>query len=83
MIAGSETGNGRASSLTGEAPLAEPLDERATRGVGKRREGALEDGRGLILNHQVKYQAGPSTLVKCIDSSQLRGCPLSRRERMG
>ena len=54
MIAGSDTGNGRASSLT--ETLSSRLSARqqsAPRRIGERREGAVER-HVLILNHQVK-----------------------------
>ena len=46
MTAGSDIGNGCASSLT-ETPslLAEPREHRPPRRVGKRREGAVEGAR--------------------------------------
>ena len=56
MIAGSDTGNGRASSLTESLLLAEPRQQRPARRVGQRREGAIQRGC-FILNHRVKYRA--------------------------
>ncbi len=51
MIAGSETGNGRASSLTDKSRVGfEPRQQRAARGVGERGKGAVEFGV-LKLNH--------------------------------
>ena len=55
MIAGRETGKGRASSLT-EMPscLVEPRQQGASRRVGQGGEGAVEGG-ALIVNHRVKF----------------------------
>ena len=51
MIAGSDIGNGRASSLTDTLrSLAQPGQQRAPRRIGERGEGAVERG-GSIVNH--------------------------------
>ena len=55
MMAGSDTGKGRASSLT-EIPSScvEPRQQGAARRIGQGGEGAIEDGV-LIVNHRVKF----------------------------
>ena len=55
MMAGSDTGNGRARSLTEtECVLAEPRQQRPARRIGQGRERAIQR-LCLILNHVVKY----------------------------
>ena len=57
MMAGSDTGNGRASSLTEtEFMLAQPRQQGPAGRIRQRREGAIQRGC-LILNHMVKYRA--------------------------
>ena len=55
MMAGRETGKGRASSLT-VMPflLVEPRQQGASGRIGQGGEGAVEDGV-LIVNHGVKF----------------------------
>ncbi len=60
MTAGSDTGNGLASSLTDMALAgAELRDDRPPGRVGQRREGAVHSVRYaiLILNHMVKCKS--------------------------
>ena len=55
MMAGRETGKGRASSLTEIAlRLVEPRQQGASRRIGQGGEGAVEGG-ALIVNHGVKF----------------------------
>ena len=55
MMAGSETGKGRASSLTDEPfLLVEPRQQGAPGRIGQGGEGAVEHG-ALIVNHGVKF----------------------------
>ena len=55
MMAGSETGKGRASSLTDTRfLLVEPRQQGASGRIGEGGEGAVER-RSLIVNHDVKY----------------------------
>ena len=77
MMAGSDTGNGRASSLTEtESMLAQPRQQGAARRIGQRRERAIQRLR-LILNHVVRYlpktarcQVRPAMRVDCPSSAR-------------
>jgi hypothetical protein len=55
MMAGSDTGNGRASSLTETESCAEPRQQRPARRIGQRREGAIQRLRSIV-NHVVRYR---------------------------